>query len=131
MIQSGPMTNNHNHITIVYQVVIIQLIMGLLAVLIFVANKHTTDTLVSSFVGLALAIAPTIVYTKIAFGRGLFLAPNTVYLQHKKAVISRFILNLLLFSVVLLVYKHCNYAALLTTYIAGLSGYWISLLIIK
>ncbi|MCC2645122.1 MAG: hypothetical protein K0R94_900 [Burkholderiales bacterium] len=131
MIQSRPMINNHKRITIISKVVIIQLAMGLVAVLLLTVHQQNINTLPSSIIGLALAIVPTIVYTKIAFGGGLFLAPHVVYLRHKKAMISRFITNLLLFSIVLVAYKQCDYFALLITYIATLSGYWMSLIIIK
>lgn|GEM_PF-2555931 len=131
MIQSGPMTSNHKRITIVYQLVIIQLIMGLATAALVAAHKHNMNSLFSGIVGLALAIMPTIIYAKIAFGNGLVSAPGVAYVRHKKAMISRFILNLLLFGIVVLVYRRCDYTALLITYIVTLSGYWISLLIIK
>jgi hypothetical protein len=129
MVQSGPMKNDHKHSTIVYQLVKIQLFAGLVATAFVAAHKHNLNTLFSGLVGLALAIAPTIVYTKIAFSSGFVSTPTVAYTRHKKAMISRFMLNLSLFSIVALVYRHCDYTALLIAYIVTLSGYWISLLL--
>jgi len=129
MVQSGPMKNDRKHVTVVYQLVKIQLIAGLTAAAIVAAHKHDLNTLFSAIVGLVLAISPTIVYTMVAFSGGLVTTPTIAYTRHKKAMISRFILNLLLFGLVALIYRQCDYTALLITYIVSLSGYWISLLL--
>ena len=82
MIQSGPMTrSNHKHLTFVYHLVKIQLVMGLVVTASFAAHKHNINTLFSGIVGLILAIALTLIYAKIAFGDGLISAPSIAYLR--------------------------------------------------
>ncbi len=129
MIQSRPMKNSPKHISIMYRLVIIQSVMGLLTAIIIAAYTHSMNALFSGVVGLIIALISTIIGAKIAFSDGLVVAPDVAYTRHKKAMIGRFVLNLLLFAVVVLVYRQCNYIALLLTYIVALSGYWISLII--
>ncbi|MCC2626105.1 MAG: hypothetical protein K0R14_1978 [Burkholderiales bacterium] len=129
MIQSRPMKNSRKHIKIMYRLVMVQSVMGLLAAIIIAVHTRSMNALLSGIVGLFIALISTLIGAKIAFGDSLVVAPNVAYARHKKAMISRFILNLLLFAVVVLVYRQCNYIALLSAYIAALSGYWISLII--
>jgi F0F1-type ATP synthase assembly protein I len=123
------MKNSRKHIKIMYRLVMVQSVMGLLAAIIIAVHTRSMNALLSGIVGLFIALISTLIGAKIAFGDSLVVAPNVAYARHKKAMISRFILNLLLFAVVVLVYRQCNYIALLSAYIAALSGYWISLII--
>jgi F0F1-type ATP synthase assembly protein I len=103
--------------------------MGLLTAIVIAAHTRSMNALLSGMIGLIIALISTIVGAKIAFSDGLVVAPSVAYTRHKKAMIGRFILNLLLFAVVVLVYRQCNYIALFLTYIVALSGYWIGLII--
>jgi hypothetical protein len=127
MLQSGPMTNYSKNLTIVWTLIKIQLTLGLVAVTAVAFFKHNANSICSGFVGLVLAIVPTVIYAKIAFGNGLVSIPVIAYSQHKKAMLSRFMLNLIFFAMVILIYKRCDYVALLLVYFVTLAGYWISL----
>lgn len=121
------MISNHKHASIVSKLVKIQLIMGLIATIALVAYRHNLNTAFSGIAGSFLAIVPTVVYAKIAFTEHLAVAPAIAFVRHKKAMLSRFLLNLVLFAIVLFLYKKCDYIALFVTYFITLAGYWVSL----
>jgi len=121
------MISNHKRATIVSKLVKIQLIMGLIATVALTAYRHSANTAFSGIAGLFLAIVPTVVYAKIAFANHLVAAPGVAFARHKKAMLSRFLLNLALFAIVLFLYKKCDYVALFATYFITLAGYWVSL----
>ena len=128
MIQSGTMKINHGYATILSRLIKIQLTVGLIATVILAVHKNSMNTAFSGIVGLVLAIVPTVVYAKIAFANHLVVAPSVAFVRHKKAMIGRFVLNLLLFAIVLFFYKKCDYIALFVAYFIALAGYWISLI---
>ena len=74
---------------------------------------------------------PTFVYIKIAFANGLIILPSEAFKLHKKAMIAKFIVNLVLFMLIIMLYKDCNFLALFLTYIITLSGNWLNLVIKK
>lgn len=121
------MISNHKHAAIVSRLVKIQLIMGLIATAVLAVHKHSVNTAFSGIAGMFLAIAPTVVYAKIAFAGHLVTTPGATFVRHKKAMLSRFLLNLVLFAIVLFLYKKCDYIALFAAYFIALAGYWVNL----
>jgi F0F1-type ATP synthase assembly protein I len=101
--------------------------MGLIATVALAVHKHSLNTAFSGIAGLFLAIAPTVVYARIAFADQLVVTPGVAFARHKKAMLWRFLLNLVLFAVVLFLYKKCDYIALFVAYFITLAGYWVSL----
>ena len=121
------MISKHKHATTVFRLVKIQSVMGLVATVALAAYGHSINTAFSGIVGLLLAIVPTVVYAKIAFANHLVVAPAVAFARHKKAMLSRFLLNLMLFAIVLALYRKCDCVALFVTYFVTLAGYWVSL----
>lgn len=111
-----------------HKVVKLQFFIGLTAIFFVAVISQKLNILISAGFGFVLAYVPTVVYSKIAFAKGLVVLPHVALLQHQKAMLIKFILNLLLFGLVFLLYKQCNFMALLFVYFMTLSAYWISLI---
>jgi hypothetical protein len=130
MLQSCPMISNHKYFKNIKRTLKIQLILGVMAIIIFTISKHgAINSLVSSILGFAIALSGTLVYIKIAFSSGVITHPSVAYTLHKKAMVSRFATNLLLFAIVFLVYKNCDALVLIITYCVTYSAYWFVLTI--
>ncbi len=118
--------NNKNFIAVV-QVLKWQVIFGITAILFVSAIKHNVDSSLSALLGLLCVLLPTIIYIRVAFVKQVLAAENVLKL-HKKAMLLKFISNLILFALVFLFYKKCDVIVLFVTYIFSISGYWFSLL---
>lgn len=127
MIQSCPMISNRKYRTTVFKLARLQLVMGLVVTVSFAAYKQSLNTAFSGIAGILLAIIPTVVYARVAFGKRSVEIPVVALSRHKKGMIARFLLNLVLFAVILFFYKKCDYIALFVVYFIVLAGYWVSL----
>lgn len=106
----------------------LQLVFALVMTALSYMINRSAANLLSALVGGAIAIIPTQVYVKVAFSRGLVVNPNEALRLHKKAVVSRFLLTMGLFVLVLIMYRKCNFFVAFITYIVVLSAYWFGLL---
>ena len=113
---------------IVKKQVVTQFFCGLAAVVFFSIVDFSYNTVISAVIGIIIAVTPTLIYAKLAFAKGLIVLPKEAFRLHKKAMVYKFISNLLLFVVVLSVYKKCNYVALYCSFLAALCGNWFSLI---
>lgn len=111
-----------------HKVVKLQFLMGLACVLVVAVISRNANIILSASVGFSLACIPTIVYSMIAFSKGLVVLPSVAYMQHQKAMIVRFLLNILLFGLTVLYYRQCNFIVLFIAYFITLSAYWFSLI---
>jgi ATP synthase protein I len=118
----------NKYLQVAGKVVKTELILGLLTSLIIYLVSHKLANLVSALLGTIIAVVPTLVYAKITFAKDAMHPPQIIFKLHKRAMVARFILTLLLFAIVFKVYKGCNGLVLLLTYFIALSGYWFSLL---
>ena len=116
------------HFNGVKNIVKLQLLFGCICIIFASLMSKSVNSALSAFLGLLLAFVPTLVYIKIAFAKGLVNYPSIILERHKKAMLLKFVLNFILFALVFIFYKKCNYFALFGTYIVTLSGYWISLI---
>lgn len=128
MIQSRPMFYSNQHFIGIKNIVKLQLIFGLSCVIFTAIIIKNFSGVLSAFLGLLLALMPTIAYIKIAFAKGLVDYPSVVLGRHQKAMLLKFLLNIILFALVFISYKQCNFFALFATYFITLSGYWVSLI---
>lgn len=121
------MSSSIKHVLIVSKVLRLQIFLALFAAVIAYLVHHHINDVHSSLIGAVIAILPTLVYTKIAFKNGLVTSPVKALGRHQKAFFVRFFLNLILFLVVFLFYRNCNFVILFISYGAVLSAYWLSL----
>ncbi len=116
------------HFNGVKNILKLQLLFGCSCIIFAIFMLKNVNGILSAFLGLLLALVPTLVYIKIAFAKGLVNYPSVILARHKKAMLLKFIINFILFAIVFIFYKKCNYFALFGTYIVTLSGYWVSLI---
>lgn len=86
------------------------------------------NSVVSAAVGGGLVIIPTLLYAHIVFRKGVVNYPATTLRLHQIAMVARFIANFVLFVIVCLSYKQCDFLTLFVTYLVTLSAYWLSLI---
>ena len=99
----------------------------LLTFLVFINGKNYNNTL-SVFLGGILVIIPTFIYSFTVFINGLVAYPSVALKRHQKAMVFRFLANFVLFALVMVLYRQCNFVLLFLGYIITLSGYWLSLI---
>lgn len=109
--------------------VLIQLGLGLIVSILFMLLKRNVNSTVSACLGAFMSVLLTIFSAKVAFAKGDIVLPKQAIAQHKKAMLVKWLLNILLFAVVLIFYKKCDYTALFISYSITLAGYWVSLII--
>ena len=111
------MYNKNQQYSVVANLIKIQLIITILNIIVVsLVFKSLTDVL-SVALGSTIVIVSSIVYASIAFSYGLIVIPNIAIKQHKKAMLTKFLVNFLLFVVVITLYKKCNYLLLFISYI--------------
>ncbi|MDQ5921975.1 MAG: hypothetical protein QG673_2034 [Pseudomonadota bacterium] len=127
MLYSRLMGYKHLQFIFGQQIVKLQLWLGVITSIIVVISTRDFNKTLSALLGAVLAVLPTLAYAFIAFRNGLIAHPKTVMWQHKKAMIVRFMANFVLFIIVCLSYKNCDFFILFVTYLITLSAYWLSL----
>ena len=110
----------------VNRVIKYQLVQGLCASGFITACYQNLNTLISSLLGMFIAIFPTIVYAITVSSRNVENY-SLKYSKHKKATLLKFIANMLGFFLVFSTFKNVNALALFIVYIIALSGYWTNL----
>lgn len=121
------MSNEHRYIVGPARTVKLQLILGLIVVVMFAIGKHNMNSTISAILGAGIAIVATVTYIKAAFGLGVIAYPKDAYVRHKKAMVYRFTINLLMFALVFILYRKCDSLALLVTYCVTFCAYWLAL----
>ena len=111
-----------------HKVIRVQLCLGILCTLVVTMVLRNYNSALSAITGVGLVVLPTIAYALVAFTRGLVSYPEVALGRHQKAMVLRFVVNFILFTLVLLVYRQCNFVVLFITYLVTLSGYWFSLI---
>lgn len=118
-------------IKLVNKTLVLQALLGLFSVVISGLIFKTTNAILSSALGCSLVIIPTLVYIKIGFAKGMIVLPSEAFRLHKKAMVAKFTANLVLFLLVIILYRKCNFLILFLTYIVTLSSNWLNLVINK
>ena len=95
--------------------------------LVAIISKNLNSTL-SAFLGGFLVFISTLIYSFFAFKRGVVAYPSIVLKRHQKAMVSRFLANFILFALVIIFYRQCNFLLLLIGYLVTIGGYWVSLI---
>ena len=121
------MTYKNYHLIFGHRVITLQFLLGLLCTLVVAGLTRNYNSTFSAVVGAGLVIFPTLVYSIIAFAKGSVAFPVIVLGRHQKAMIARFVLNFVLFFIVLVTYRQCDFVVLFSTYLITFSGYWFSL----
>lgn len=121
------MIYKNRHLIFGQKVIKIQLVLGLVCALAVAGLTRNYNSVVSAVVGTGLVVLPTMAHSMIAFAKGSIAFPVVALGRHQKAMIVRFVLNLILFSAVLIVYRQCDFIVLFSTYLITFSGYWFSL----
>lgn len=121
------MSGSVRHLVVVKKVLQLQILLALIASLCtYMVHRNIYDVY-SSIIGAIIAIVPTLVYIRIAFKDGFVTSPVRALSKHQKAFFVRFALNLILFLIVFLFYRNCNFLILFISYGVVLSAYWLSL----
>ena len=120
------MSINNKHFSSVLKVFRLQIAIGVIVFLLITFVKYNINSSVSALLGLLCALLPTIIYIRVAFVKQILSAENVLKL-HKRAMVFKFISNLILFVLVFLFYKKCDAVALFVAYIFTISGYWFGL----
>jgi F0F1-type ATP synthase assembly protein I len=122
------MKYSNSSFKIVKQILKTQLALGAIAVIILAIFRPNLNSVISATLGVSFVVVTTFIYAKIAFAKGLVLLPSVAFLRHQKAMFARFLINILLFILVFLIYRNCDFLALFTAYIVTMSSYWFSLI---
>lgn len=128
MLQYVPMSNQHKRIVSVAQTLKLQLMLSLIVVTLFVLFKQNINSILSSCLGGLVAIVATLIYVRIAFAKGVVAYPRDAYVRHKKAMLYRFVTNLVLLSLVFMFYRKCDSLAFMITYCVTFCAYWLALI---
>lgn len=115
-----------NFKSVVIRVIKYQTIQGAIAILALSLWYQSKIVIISSILGLLLAVIPTVVYAKIAISKKVenyLLA----YKKHKTAMIIKFVVNGIGFLLVFSMIKNLSAGVLFSVYIIALSGHWTSL----
>lgn len=110
------------------RVIKFQLALGVICTLAVALITQNLNSILSALIGVALVLLPTLGYAFVAFRRGVVAYPGVALGRHQKAMVLRFILNFVLFALVIINFRQCNFLVLLITYFVTLSGYWFSLI---
>ena len=110
------------------RVILLEVILTVLVtLLVAIITKNHNNTL-SVFLGGVLVMIPTVVYAFLVFRNGAVAYPGVALKQHQKAMVFRFLANFILFAIVIIFYRQCNFLLLLLGYLVTISGYWLSLI---
>lgn len=120
-------TNNNGLKKTIFNVIKLQLIQGVIAVVVVTLYMKSFVGFYSGFLGLLIAVIPTLVYAKVVVTKKIDNA-NIMYGKHKKAMAVKFIINGVGFFIVFLNFKNISVFSLFTVYVIAISGYWTSLI---
>ena len=108
-------------------VVWLQLSLIFLLVTLVGAVTQSFNSILSAFMGGVSVLISTLVYGFVAFKDGIIVCPKVAFNNHQKAILGRFIANLILFILIFLLYRKCDFLSLFIAYIVVLSSYWLAL----
>lgn len=109
-------------------VVYLQLSLGSLSTIAALIVTYSLNSTFSGFLGMLVAVVPTLVYIKFAFGKGLHQLPLDVWKNHKRAMQYKFITTLLVFASIFFLYRNCNFLVLFAVYIITSLANWLALI---
>ncbi|MFN8770945.1 MAG: ATP synthase subunit I [Neisseriaceae bacterium] len=106
----------------------LQLVISVIFCLFVLLLFKNLNIAFSSIIGSMIVIITNFSYYVIAFSKGLVVKPGEALSLHKKAMIAKFALNIVIFMLVFVLYKKCNYPVLFIAYIITQSSNWLMLL---
>lgn len=106
----------------------LQLILSIIFCLIVLLLSRNLNIAISAFVGSMIVVITNCSYICIAFSKGLVVEPNLALSLHKRAMLTKFVTNLVIFVLVFILYKQCSYLVLFLGYIVAQSSAWLMLL---
>ena len=115
-----------NFKSVVIRVIKYQITQGAIAVLALSLWYQSKIVIISSILGLLLAVIPTVVYAKLTISKKVENYLLT-YKKHKTAMIIKFIVNGAGFLLVFSMIKNLSPGVLFSVYIIALSGHWTSI----
>ena len=122
------MNNLENNRKSIIFIVSTQLIIGVFLILLTYALTRDFNDTNSLLIGVLMSIMSTLCYVLITFRVGFVHLPKIAYKNHQIAVIIKFMLNIVVFILVLNYYKNCNFLLMLIGYVLTMSSYWLSLI---
>lgn len=106
----------------------LQLGLGMFISFITLLISGILNNLFSCLLGSLLVVIPSLVYAITAFSQGIVVTPNLAITLHKRAMLIKFVINFILFILVILAYRNCNYLLLFINYIITQVCGWLILL---
>jgi F0F1-type ATP synthase assembly protein I len=125
------MKANKKNLSSVYNVINLQVMLAIASCLIaLILSRSIKDVNVfySAIIGAFVAIFPSYIYMLVAFKNGAVVQPELAIKNHKTAFLVKFLLNFILFAVVFIFYKRCNFLVLFVVFFLVLGSYWLSLI---
>ncbi len=110
------------------KVILWEVVLTLIFTLLVAIISKSYNSTISAFLGGVLVLVPTLVYAFFAFKKGVVAYPSVALKRHQKAMVFRFLANFILFALVIIFYRQCNFLLLLIGYLIAISGYWVSLI---
>lgn len=107
----------------------LQFRIGLVIAIVLAIYTMNIHVIISSLLGTALVIAPSFAYLAIIAKKKWVAHPEEVLYRHKRGIITKFLLNIIIFSFIFVLYKNCNLLVLFFTYFIVLSSYWFVLIL--
>ncbi len=111
-----------------HKVILWEFVLTLVFTLLVAFISKSFNNILSAFLGGVLVFIPTLIYSFFAFKKGIVAYPVVVLKRHQKAMVFRFLANFILFALVIIFYRQCNFLLLLIGYLVTISGYWVSLI---
>ncbi len=111
-----------------HKVILWEVVLTLIFTLLVAVISKNFNSILSAFLGGVLVFIPTLVYSFFAFKKGVVAYPGVVLKRHQKAMVFRFLANFILFALVIIFYRQCNFLLLLIGYLVTIAGYWVSLI---
>ena len=127
MVYSRYMDYKNQHLILGQKVIRWELSLALICTLVVAVVTRNYNSIISAFLGGVLVLVPTLIYVYIAFRKGVIAYPGVALGRHQQAMVLRFVVNFVLFALVVIIYRQCNFLLLLISYFVTLSGYWLSL----
>jgi F0F1-type ATP synthase assembly protein I len=116
------------HLILGHKVIRLETALLLMFTLVVAVVSRSCNSALSAFLGGVLVLLPTLIYSCLAFRQGLIAYPNVALRRHQKAMVFRFLANFILFALVTIFYRQCNFLLLIIGYFVTISGYWLSLI---
>lgn len=116
------------HKRVEYTIVGLQLGLTCLCIVVTSCISRNFANVMSAAIGAGIVILSTLLYGRIALINNCLAYPAVALKRHQLAMLLRFMLSLILFALVAILYRQCNFVVLFVSYVVCSGSYWLSLL---